>query len=136
RASAARPSPPPRKRKPPRRAALVARRRRERAPNPSVLLGWRADRGELRLEEELVDLSLIDRHPLLHADPDHLLPIDSELLRQFFGREVIRHAACAPSFGYEKARRRRALRRASPDPLLSLRRASLGPSSKQLHHVK
>jgi pimeloyl-ACP methyl ester carboxylesterase len=51
-----------------------------------------AERLELRLEEGLVDLALVDRDTFLHADPDHLLPIDPELFRQFLRREVIRHA--------------------------------------------
>ena len=51
----------------------------------------RPDRLQLRLEEVFVDLAVVDRHALLDAHPDHLLPVDLELLRQFFGREVIRH---------------------------------------------
>src|ERR1041384_2217200 len=54
--------------------------------------GFRAERCQLRLEERLVDLSLVDRDAFLHADPDHLLPIDPQLFRQFLRREVIRHA--------------------------------------------
>jgi hypothetical protein len=57
-----------------------------------VVLGHRPERLQLRLEEELVDLSLVDRDAFLHADPDHLLPVDSELLGQFFRRQVIRHS--------------------------------------------
>ena len=60
----------------------------------------------------------------------------SQLFRQLFGREVIRHAGRAPSSGYEKARRRRALRRACLYPRLSIRRASLGPSHRRIHRAK
>jgi len=46
---------------------------------------------QLRLEEVLVDLPVVDRHALFDAHLDHLLPVETELFRQFFGREVIRH---------------------------------------------
>src|SRR5205823_687598 len=107
----------PERRKPPRRrAALVERLRRARAPEASlVLLRLRPQRLQLGLEEVLVDLPVVDRHPFLHADADHLLPIDSELFRQFLGREVIRHPTYS-FLGYEKTRRRRALRRAGRNP--------------------
>src|SRR5476649_1417932 len=36
--------------------------------------------------------------------------------------------------GYEKTRRRRALRRVGPYPRLSIRRASVGPSFRSIHH--
>ena len=53
----------------------------------------RAQRRELSLEEGLVDLALVDRHAFLHTDADHLLAIDSHLLRELLGRQVVRHAA-------------------------------------------
>ena len=84
----------------------------------SARLRQSSERFELRLEEVPIDLALVDRHALLHAEPDHLLPIDVELFRQFFGREVIRHPACS-FLGHEKTRRRRALRRVSRYPFLS-----------------
>ncbi len=94
---------------------------RRKAPARKVCLGslgHRPERLQLGLEEVLVDLALVDRHAFLHAEPDHLLPVDLQLFRQLFGREVIRHSAC--SFpGHEKTRRRRALKRASRDPCLS-----------------
>src|SRR5437588_2170666 len=55
--------------------------------------GWRGgQRLKLRLEERLVDLALVDRHALLQADPDDLLALDPELLRQLLRRQVIRHS--------------------------------------------
>jgi hypothetical protein len=59
----------------------------------SVVFLQSADRLQLRLEEELVDLALVDRDAFLEADTDHLRAIDPELLRQLFRREVIRHDA-------------------------------------------
>ena len=58
---------------------------------PSMRLGHRPERFELRLEERLVDLALVDRHAFLDAHPDHFLPVDAELLRKLIGRQVIRH---------------------------------------------
>jgi hypothetical protein len=43
-------------------------------------------------KEVLVDLPLVDGHALFDAHPDHLLPVETEFLRQFFGREVICHS--------------------------------------------
>ena len=83
-------SPRPRRRKPPRRAARVARSQRASSAR-SVVLGHRPERLQLRLEERLVDLAVVDRDRLLHADLDHLLAIDPELLRQLLRREVVRH---------------------------------------------
>src|SRR5215213_10800011 len=54
---------------------------------PLLVLGLPgADRLQLRLEEELVDLALIYRHALLEAHADHFLPVDAKLLRQLLGR--------------------------------------------------
>src|SRR5215213_11573205 len=55
-----------------------------------------ADRLQLRLEEELVDLALMDRHALLEAHPDHFLPVDAKLLRQLLRRQVVRHVSSTP----------------------------------------
>src|SRR5438067_2209208 len=91
------------------------------------------ERLQLRLEEVLVDLAVVDRHALLHTHPDHLLLVDPQLLRKLLGREVIRHAF--RSFrGYEKTRRRRALRRVRPFPRLSCRQASPRLSFPSIHH--
>jgi hypothetical protein len=46
---------------------------------------------QLRLEERLVDLALVDRHTFLDAHPNHFLPVDPELLRELIGREVVRN---------------------------------------------
>src|SRR5205809_816380 len=54
-----------------------------------VQLGHRPDRLQLGLEEELVDLSLVDRHALLDAELDDLLAIHPELLRELLGRQVV-----------------------------------------------
>src|SRR6478672_5785091 len=43
------------------------------------------------LEERLVDLAVIDRYVLLETQPDDLLAVDSVLLRELLGRQVIRH---------------------------------------------
>ena len=51
-----------------------------------------AQRLELRREERLVDLALVDRHALLDADADDLLAVDAELLGQLFRRQMVRHA--------------------------------------------
>jgi hypothetical protein len=40
----------------------------------------------LSLEEALVDLAVIDRDGLLDADPDDLVSIETQLLRQLFRR--------------------------------------------------
>jgi len=46
---------------------------------------------QLRLEERLVDLALVDRHTFLDTDADDLLAVDPQFLRQLLGREVVRH---------------------------------------------
>ena len=61
-----------------------------------VLLRERADRLQLRPEERLVDLALIDRHTLLHAEADDLLPVHSKLLRQLLRRQMVRHLLLLP----------------------------------------
>ena len=45
-----------------------------------VLRGERLDGGQMRLEEGLVDLALVDRDVLFDADPDHLCAVDPDLL--------------------------------------------------------
>ncbi len=67
-----------------------------RALVEAVLLDALRDQGdadgfELRLEQRLVDLPLVDRDRLLDAESDDLLTVDSELLRQLLGRQVVRH---------------------------------------------
>ena len=47
---------------------------------------------ERRLEERLVDLPVVDRHALLHADADDLFAVDPRLLGELFGRQVVGHA--------------------------------------------
>src|SRR6478672_13341759 len=101
----------PRTGKPARRRAPDLGRRRRRSPPDARGLRCGLLRREclqLRLEEVLVDLPLIDRHALFDAHPDHLLPVETELFRQFFGREVIRHWL-APSPGTKKPAARNAL---------------------------
>ena len=64
------------------------------APDVELFLGGvRLSRRclKLGLEQVFVDLALIDGHALFDADSDHFLPVEPELLREFFGREVIRH---------------------------------------------
>ena len=58
-----------------------------------VRLGHGSQRLELRLEERLVDLALVDRHAFLDADPDHFLPVDAQLLRELVRRQVICHSS-------------------------------------------
>src|SRR5205807_289343 len=88
---------------------------------------------QLRLEEVLVDLSLIDRHALFDAHPDHVLPVETELLRQFFGREVIRHRCY--SLPLERKNPPRATRwRARSHPRLSSLRTSLCPPCGSIHY--
>src|SRR5262245_18901279 len=129
----------PRTGKPPRRAAPGLARRRRRNP-PDALIGLvlglrRPDCLQLCLEEVLVDLPVVDRHALFDAHPDHLLPVETELLRQFFGREVIRHRLC--SFRLERKNPPRATRwRARSHPRLSWFRASCGPPRREIHHPK
>src|SRR5439155_23639542 len=61
-----------------------------------VRLRGGADRVELRLEERLVDLALVDRDPLLETEADHFQPLDPELLGQLLRRQVVWHlAACS-----------------------------------------
>src|SRR5205823_1770971 len=103
----------PRTGKPPRRAApapVLARRRRKSPPDARCLRCGllRGECLQLRLEEVLVDLPVVDRHALFDTHPDHLLPVETELLRQFFGREVIRHRS-APFPGTKKPAARNAL---------------------------
>src|SRR5438132_8312132 len=81
------------------------------ASGASVRLGQRPERLELDLEEVFVDLPLVDRHALLHADADDLLPFHAQLLGQLLGGQVVRHAAPFRWTKHEKTRRRRALRR-------------------------
>src|SRR3984893_13778231 len=57
---------------------------------PSSVLLQNPHRLELRLEQCLVDLALVDRHAFLDADADDLLAVDPEFLGQLLGREVIR----------------------------------------------
>src|SRR3990172_2503281 len=51
-----------------------------------------ADGLELGLEQGLVDLAVVDRDALLDAEPDDRLAVDTELLRELLGRQVVRHA--------------------------------------------
>src|SRR5438552_357271 len=90
----------PRTGKPPLKAAPgLARRRRRNPPDARRARAACSGCGLLlssqvllrHQEEVLVDLALVDRHALFDTHPDHLLPVETELLRQFFGREVIRH---------------------------------------------
>src|SRR2546430_1204645 len=67
-----------------------------RRPKASVPLRRCADRFELRLEERLVDLALIDRDTLLDAELDHFGPLDAELLRELLWRQVVCHLAPFP----------------------------------------
>ena len=86
--------------------------------------------------QSAVRLAFVPARPdFIWSNPPEYNLVDPQLFRQLLGREVIRHSSC--SFpGHEKARRRRALERARPDPRLSFRRASLGPSLKRIHHGK
>src|SRR6266498_403980 len=56
------------------------------APPPSSVLLQNPQRLELRLEQRLVDLALIDGHAFLDADADDLLAVDPEFLGQLLGR--------------------------------------------------
>src|SRR5689334_3343565 len=49
-------------------------------------------------EQRLVDLAVIDRDVMLVAEPDDVLALQVGLLRQLFGRQVIRHACVSLSF--------------------------------------
>src|SRR5581483_3144512 len=104
----------------------------------SVSSGGRLVLSQLLLSHEkevLVDLSLINRHALFDAHPDHLLPVDLELLRQFFGREVIRHWL-AP-YPLERKNPPRATRwRVRSHPGLSCSRTSLCPPYRSIHYPK
>jgi hypothetical protein len=64
---------------------------------------------EAEKKEVLVDLPLVDGHALFDAHPDHLLPVETELFRQFIGREVIRHSRLLLSPGTKKPAARNAL---------------------------
>ena len=46
---------------------------------------------ELRLEERLVDLALVDRHALLDAEADDVLPLHADLLGELLRRQVVWH---------------------------------------------
>src|SRR5437764_4139662 len=48
---------------------------------------------ELRLEQGLVDLPLVDRDALLDTEADDLAALDAQLLRQLVRRQVVRHVA-------------------------------------------
>src|SRR3990170_2623245 len=68
---------------------------RERIPVLRWLMGRlrdAADGLELGLEQGLVDLAVVDRDALLDAEPDDRLAVDTELLRELLGRQVVRHA--------------------------------------------
>ena len=81
-----------RRRKPHRRPQRAASPQRVRDSWRYLMrLGHRAQRLELRLEEGLVDLALVDRYAFLDAHANDFLPVDSELLRELFGRQVVRH---------------------------------------------
>src|SRR4029450_2086226 len=58
-----------------------------------------ACRLELRCEEGLVDLALVDRDALLETEADHLLAIHVHLLRQLLWRQVVRHTATPLALG-------------------------------------
>jgi hypothetical protein len=59
----------------------------------SVLRGQGSQRLELRLEQRLVDLPLIDRHVFLEADADHFIASDPDFLREVVRRQVVGHLA-------------------------------------------
>ena len=81
---------PPRSAPPPAAGAIVG----SRTPTVTAVerLGLRRRRPagtrrlELSLEEALVDLALVDRDGLLDADPDDLVSIETQLLRQLLRR--------------------------------------------------
>ena len=56
---------------------------------------------ELHLEEMLVDLPVIDRDAFLDAEPDDLVTIHAELVRELLRRQVVRHASA--SFEHQKS---------------------------------
>src|SRR5437764_15150596 len=108
----------PRTGKPPLEAAPgLARRRRRNPPDARRARAACSGCGLLlssqvllrHQEEVLVDLALVDRHALFDTHSDHLLPVETELLRQFFGREVIRHRLDSFSSGTKKPAARNAL---------------------------
>ena len=103
---------------------------RPACPEGLVVLRQRAERLELDLEEVLVDLAVVDRDPFLHADPDHLLLVDAELLstawREAFAIRSFPVSAKNPA-GAERFRRLFLTR-------LSFRRASVGLSRQSIHH--
>src|SRR5207247_63582 len=57
---------------------------------------------QLRLEERLVDLALVDRNAFLAADLEDFLPLDSELLRQLLRRQVVGHGVSFWFVGMKK----------------------------------
>src|SRR6266550_4555211 len=65
-------------------------------PPPRSVLLQNPQRLELRLEQCLVDLALVDGHAFLDADADDLLAVDPQFLRQLLGREVVRHRRSSP----------------------------------------
>ena len=98
-----------------------------------VRLRERVQRLELGLEERLVDLALVDRHAFLDAQPDHVLPLHTKLLRELVRRQVVRHAWSSLR-GNEKARwRKDALRRARLPLARCVVRDSTGPHPQDLH---
>src|SRR5262249_39730282 len=95
-----------------------------------VLLRHGAERLELRLEQRLVDLPLVDRHAFLDAEADHFLPVDTEFLRQLVRREVVCHDA--PSGATKKPVRAARVPGSSKLPR-SCRRGSTGLPSQNIH---
>src|SRR3712207_7566360 len=74
-------------------------------PPPLVVLRERAQRFQLSPEQRLVDLPLVDRHALLDAETDDLLPVDPHLLRELFRGQVVRHARSSSRLRQQKTRR-------------------------------
>src|SRR4051794_14279859 len=83
---------------------------------------------ELRLEERLVDLAVVDRDPLFETYPDHLLPIDLQLCGQLFGRQMVRHVA-----PFTKKPARPVARAGDDFPGCWCRRESPGPPPRNAH---
>ena len=100
-----------------------------------VVLRHGAQRLELRGKQRLVDLALVDRDRFLHANLDHLLPIDPKLLRQLLGRQVVRHLGLPRGSTKKPASRSRG--DGLSEPLrLSCRQESKFPPSQVIHHVE
>ena len=91
------PAPRRRRRRRPLPAAQVSRALEDLRGGALMRLGHGAQRLELRLEERLVDLALVDRHAFLDADADHFLPVDAQLLRELVRRQVICHSSSSLS---------------------------------------